>query len=151
LKSELGLNTLQRHLLESYSHCKEQSKNNLPTISSLAANAALNASKSQRYIGNGNGHYNDITTSTLPRTGVVKTNASTSRTRNRYASYAFEMNDETTARPLQSEGLSSVSGGNVAIEIEPDDASLGQGRVVDPDGLGGRGVWNNNSSGTSPM
>lgn len=38
--------------------------------------------------------------------------------------------------------------GNVAIEIEPDETPVGQGRIVDPDAMmGGRNVWAGTSNG----
>lgn len=45
-------------------------------------------------------------------------------------------------------GSSRVMGGNVvAIEIEPDETSVGQGRVVDPDAMTGeRNAWADTSN-----
>ncbi|UZJ53874.1 hypothetical protein CBS101457_003194 [Exobasidium rhododendri] len=60
------------------------------------------------------------------------------------------MSDNTAVQT----GPSAPSSGGVAIEIESNEASIGQGRVVDPAGLGGRGgTWGaeNSSENAAPV
>lgn len=57
------------------------------------------------------------------------------------------MNQDDPTRPRPSE----IASGNVAIEIEPDETPVGQGRVVDAEAmLGGRNAWAEASNG-APM
>lgn len=120
-----------------------------PSISSLAAHAAFNPYHQDSLNSGSDVSRSSKTTyaqevlSTQPRSGsFAPSNGNHPRTRNRYVTHNMNQDDPTQF------GSSRVMGGNVvAIEIEPDETSVGQGRVVDPDAMTGeRNAWADTSN-----